>query len=229
MRSQPTALLFDFGGTLDADGISWRDRVFRLYREAGVTVTAEEFAPHFYRADDGLVGALPATCSLDETVARLFTGLTATLCPGVPPGLATRLAGHFVDDVRRHARASAAILAGLRPRYHLGLVSNFYGNLETVGADLALTPLLGVMVDSTRVGVTKPDPRIFKTALAALGVGAEDALFIGDSLPRDMRGARDIGMPHVWLAGPGEPRTTGACCADDRVIRTLAELPGLLR
>jgi putative hydrolase of the HAD superfamily len=167
MRSQPTALLFDFGGTLDADGISWRDRVFRLYREAGVTVTAEEFAPHFYRADDGLVGALPATCSLDETVARLFTGLTATLCPGVPPGLATRLAGHFVDDVRRHARASAAILAGLRPRYHLGLVSNFYGNLETVGADLALTPLLGVMVDSTRVGVTKPDPRIFKTATCA--------------------------------------------------------------
>lgn len=227
MGSRPTALLFDFGGTLDADGVSWRERAFRLYVEAGVVVTAEDFAPHFYRADDALVGAVPVSCSLDETARRLFTALTEALCPGARD-VAARLAGRFVDDVRRHARASAAILARLQPSYRLGLVSNFYGNLESVSADLALTPLLGVIVDSTRVGFTKPDPRIFKTALAALGVDAEEALFIGDSVPRDMRGAREVGMPHVWLAGAGEPRTTGACCAGDRVIHSLVDLAELL-
>ncbi|MBI3976278.1 MAG: HAD family hydrolase, partial [Armatimonadetes bacterium] len=32
------ALLFDFGGTLDADGVPWKDRIFTLYRAEGVDV-----------------------------------------------------------------------------------------------------------------------------------------------------------------------------------------------
>ncbi len=57
-----------------------------------------------------------------------------------------------------------------------------------------------------------------------MGVGPSEALFVGDSLPRDMAGALALGMPHVWIRA-GEGR---ACCAGDRVIGSVAELEGLL-
>ena len=80
-------------------------------------------------------------------------------------------------------------------------------------------------MDSARVGVEKPDPRIFDAALTALGVPPREALFVGDSLPRDMAGARGIGMAHAWLA---PAPATRACCPDDPVIHALDELEALL-
>ena len=51
-------VLFDFGGTLDSDGVAWKERFFALYRSEGLDLSAEAFAPAFYAADDALVGAL---------------------------------------------------------------------------------------------------------------------------------------------------------------------------
>ena len=65
-----TAVLFDFGGTLDADGLAWKERVYRLFREEGVAVERERFDPLFHAADDALVGTLSPTTSFDATVAR---------------------------------------------------------------------------------------------------------------------------------------------------------------
>ena len=73
------AVLFDFGGTLDADGLPWKERVFRLFREEGAVVARERFDPSFYAADDALVGAIPATSSFQETVARLVTSVAVLL------------------------------------------------------------------------------------------------------------------------------------------------------
>ena len=50
------------------------------------------------------------------------------------------------------------------------------------------------MVFSTDVGLRKPNPRIFKIALFNLGVGAEEAAFVGNSLQADIRGARSVSM-----------------------------------
>jgi putative hydrolase of the HAD superfamily len=142
--------------------------------------------------------------------------------------LARRLTERFLADAHDHAVASRAVLADLTRRYRLGVVSNFYGNLETVCADVSLAPLFGVIVDSARVGYSKPDPKIFETALAALGVAADEATFVGDFVARDMRGARDAGLEHIWMAGHGAPAGIGPCCAADPVIRSLGELTALL-
>ena len=64
----PRAILFDFGGTLDAPALTWKERLFGLCRAEGIVVTPDRFDPLFYGADDALVGAIPATLSLDETV-----------------------------------------------------------------------------------------------------------------------------------------------------------------
>ena len=220
-----TALLFDFGGTLDADGLAWKERFRALYRAAGLAPDGS-FDAVFYAADDALPGALPHTCGLRETVARLTAGVSAGL--GVEDvALTARVADGFLEASLATIRGNRALLARLRERYRLGIVSNFYGNLDAVCAELGIDALFDVVVDSTRVGWSKPDPRIFRHATDALGVAPAETTFVGDSPSRDMAGARSVGMRHVWLAGP-EATAARPCCPGDRVIARLGDLDGIV-
>lgn len=218
-------MLLDFGGTLDADGVTWKERFYRLWREEGVAESREAFDPVFYAADDALVGGIPATLTFTETVQRLTAGLAAPLAVRDERVIA-RVADRFLADAHHHLRRNQPLLARLRPRYRLGLVSNFYGNLETVCNNTSIQPFFGVIVDSVQVGLTKPDPRIFLKALDGLGVTPADATFVGDSAARDMAGARALGMRHIWLIG--EPAPGGPCCPGDAMIHSLAEVEALL-
>ncbi len=219
-------ILFDFGGTLDADGLTWKERFYRLFREEHLSIAPAAFDPHFYAADDALVRTLPETLGLRDSVGRLARDLAARL--GLDAGGAGgRVAARFLDDALARLDANRAVLGRLRERYRLGVVSNFYGNLEAVCDDAGIRPLFDVIVDSARVGYTKPDARIFRCAVDALGLTFAQAMFVGDSPTRDMAGARAVGMTHVWLVeADGSARTP--CCGDDRVIHTLKDLEGLL-
>jgi putative hydrolase of the HAD superfamily len=220
------ALLFDFGGTLDADGVAWKERFFRLYLDEGVAITREQFAPIFYRADDALVGGISSTLPFEDTVTQLAASVTESIRPG-DRALTGRVARRFLEATRAQIEANRPLLARLAERYRLGIVSNFYGNLPTVCDNLLLRPLFHVIVDSTQVGLTKPDPRIFRRAVDALGIPLCASLFVGDSFTRDMAGALAVGMRHVWLAGDA---STGAepCCPGDRVVRSLREVEAFL-
>jgi putative hydrolase of the HAD superfamily len=225
LPERPRALLLDFGGTLDADGLTWKERFFRLWHAEGAAPTREAFDPVFYAADDALVGAIPRTLSFEETVRRLAAGLAEALAPR-DAGAASRVADRFLADAHRHLRRNQALLERLRPRYRLGVVSNFYGNLDTVCHNVAILPLLSVVVDSEQVGCAKPDPRMFTAALETLRVAVADAVFVGDSAARDMAGARALGMRHIWLTEPAP--AAGPCCPGDAMIHSLAEVEALL-
>jgi putative hydrolase of the HAD superfamily len=219
--SVPTALLFDFGGTLDADGVPWKERFARLFAgEAGTA--ADGFDSAFYDADDALVGTVPRDLSFEGTVGLLARGVAENLGR---PETAAAVAGRFLADARSCLVRSASVLGRLHERYRVGIVSNFYGNLEAVCRETGLASHCDVAVDSTVVGAEKPDPRIFTAALAAIGARPDQAVFVGDSLPRDMEGARALGMPHVWLSS-GRGRS---CCPEDRIIGSVQELLEVLR
>lgn len=226
MLTDCRAVLFDFGGTLDADGLPWKERLSRLYREESVVIAPQRFDALFYAADDALMGAVPPTLSFREIVVRLVEGINQGLELD-DDTLVDRIVARFLERAGRTLRRNASLLATLSRRYRLGVVSNFYGNLATVCAEYAVSDFMGVVVDSEGLGCRKPDPRIFQVAAAALGVEPADTVVVGDSLPRDMAGARAAGMRHVWLAG----RTTlrqQPCCPSDPVIRSLEDLGKLL-
>ena len=218
-------MLFDFGGTLDADGLAWKTRFFRLCRDEGLADDPAMFDPVFYAADDALVGAVPVTLSLFDTVTRLARDVTRALGGDEPAG--RRVAERFLADALARLRVNRPLLSRLSRRYRLGIVSNFYGNLVTVCHNAEIRPFFSVIVDSARVGFEKPDARIFQSALDELKLAPADVVFVGDSGPRDMAGARAMGMRHVWLVGPEAAGAT-PCCADDRVLRALGELEELL-
>lgn len=60
-------------------------------------------------------------------------------------------------------------------------------------------PSVAIVVDSTVVGVAKPDPAIFAPALGALGTDPARTLYVGDTVHADVRGATAAGMPAVQL------------------------------
>ena len=117
-----------------------------------------------------------------------------------------------------------ALLADLRPRFRIGIVSNFYGNLERVIDEAKLGKLVDAVIDSARVGTFKPAPGIFKAALRALRVDARDSAVVGDSLDKDCAPAQTLGLRTVWF-NPNGARRSGN--APDFTIADLAELKTL--
>src|SRR2546428_2819226 len=219
-------VLFDCGGPIDADGLAGRERVYRLCGDEGVGVERNRFAPLSHAPDDALVGTTPPTTSFDATVARLVAAVAEAL--GLADrGMAARVARRFVDDALGHLGDNAPLLARLARRARLGIVSNFYGNLARVCEDARIRPLFSVLVDSAQVGCAKPEPRIFLHALEALGLAPADATFVGDSLLRDMAGARAVGMRHIWLVGAAAP-AGDPCRRGGRAIHSMNDVEGLL-
>ncbi len=218
-----TALLFDFGGTLDGDGTPWLDRFYDLYKEEGVDPGRERFARAFYDADDRLASRhkLPGK-GLEETVALQARDVCASLAADRPE-LAEKIAGRFISDCRKAFSRNKPVLERLARKHKLGIVSNFYGNLDSVLASEDLASYFGVVADSAVLGSIKPEPKIFQHALEALRTDAKEALMIGDSIPRDMRGAEGLGLRHALIASGG---TT--CCPQALVAASLPALEPLL-
>ena len=224
---KPEALLFDFGGTLDADGVPWKDRFFRLWTEEVGEGDRERFDRAFYGATDALVGTVSPTLSLSSTVDRIAEGVAARLAVGEGPP-SRRVAERFTRETLSTLESRVAWLSRLAGHYRLAIVSNFYGNLAAVCAESGIAPHFSAAIDSTAVGCTKPGEAIFRAALDALQTAPGDAVFIGDSVPRDMSGARALGMRHVLLRPAGSGDAPPCCCPDDPVIRRLEDLSEML-
>lgn len=148
----------------------------------------------------------------------------------VDPALAKLLGERFGIERRLRHEAFADVrpaLDDLRRTHALALVTNGASCLQReklAGSGLAETEF-DVVVISGDLGIAKPKPALFQHALARLGIAAEDAVMVGDSVERDVRGAEAAGVRGIWLnrdgASPPEPNGHAE-------ISTLAALRGVL-
>ena len=83
------------------------------------------------------------------------------------------------------------------------VISNSNGTIRTLLERLDLLRLVDVVLDSGEEGVEKPNPEIFRRALARTGVAADEAVYIGDLYSIDILGARGAGLQAILL-DPGE-------------------------
>jgi len=135
---------------------------------------------------------------------RERTWREALLAVGVSDdSLAAELAERY-RDVRRATQLvdpdADGVLADLARDHRLALVTN--GAPDVQREKLAGTTLarhFAAIVISCEVGVAKPDPRIFRLALARIGASAAESVMIGDSLARDVAGAKAAGMRAIWI------------------------------
>jgi putative hydrolase of the HAD superfamily len=222
------AVTFDYGGTLDGEASHWLDRFVDLYREAGLDVPFDRLKQAFYRADDAAYGEpRVAEMSLADLM-RFHVGVQVAVLGVDDRGLQDTLVDRFVARSREAMARSRAVLTELAPRFRLGVISNFYGNVGRILAEAEISPLLTTVADSTLVGAMKPDRRIFDHAVGELGVAAGEVLHIGDSYERDVVAARAAGLHAVWLFDPSKRTKRGAEPDTEVEVRSLDEFVALL-
>jgi putative hydrolase of the HAD superfamily len=114
----------------------------------------------------------------------------------------------------------------------LGIVSNADGTIEEqlrrgkicqVGEGLGV-PVLAI-IDSGVVGVSKPAAEIFRHALDPIGVAPDRAVYVGDTVRYDVRGARAAGLNPVHF----DPFELCSERTDHPHVRRLGELESLAR
>jgi putative hydrolase of the HAD superfamily len=119
------------------------------------------------------------------------------------------------------------VLDGFAKRnIRMGLVTNGVSVLQRAKIDkLGIRTYMSAIVISEEAGIRKPDPAIFRLALARMGADAGAALFVGDNPIADMPGARAAGLISVWL-GRGQEWPV-VSFQPDRIITELADLLNL--
>lgn len=81
----------------------------------------------------------------------------------------------------------------------VAIISNSEGMLDRLFSDLGILAHFDLVVDSGKLGVEKPDPRIFRVALERFGVPPARTLHLGDVFATDVLGARAAGIRHALI------------------------------
>jgi putative hydrolase of the HAD superfamily len=190
-----SAVLFDFGGVI-------------------LTSPFDEFAAYERREGlpEGFLRSVNATNADSNAWARLERSESSIEQFVVEFEAEAQALGHRVDG-----RQVLACLSGeLRPEmvraveqcaqhFATGLLTNNVLSDEpatTSGGSFAeLLDLFDVVVESSRVGVRKPEPRFYEIALAELGVRADQSVFL-DDLGVNLKPARAMGMQTIKVTDP---------------------------
>jgi FMN phosphatase YigB (HAD superfamily) len=152
-----------------------------------------------------------------------FVHLLAALggCDDLLPELVARAADSSYWTVL--AAAAPETLAQLRRRYRLAVISNADGGIRRLLDRAGIADFFEQVIDSGLVGCEKPDPRIFQTALSAMGAEAVTSVYVGDIYGIDYCGAAGVGMQAVLMDPAGVYAGWPAPS-----LRSLAELPAWL-
>jgi putative hydrolase of the HAD superfamily len=217
----PSAVLLDALGTLIELETPWP----RLVEELGArgVVVSEDAARAamlaemaYYRAHHDEAGSWAGLKDLRRRCAGVVQERLGTALPIEDVQDALLAAIRF----RAYPEVPAALERLRAAGARLAVVSNWDISLHDVLERTELRALVDTVVISAELGVGKPDPAIFRAALDRLGATAADAMHVGDSVERDVEGARAAGLRAVLVARDGAEAPEG--------VRVVASLDGLL-
>ncbi len=206
--------IFDYGATLDTAGQHWGKKLWHAYERQQVPVTEAQFRDAYVYAERTL-GNEPIIKPTDTFRRTLQVKIRLEMEQLMTAGAwnATeeeyRAKHHTVledvyGEVLQTTAHSRDVLTRLRSRgYEMVVVSNFYGNVETVLEEFGFTPFFKSVVESAVVGIRKPNPRIFTIGVQRLGLRPEEVMVVGDSFYKDIEPARQAGCQTAWFKGEG--------------------------
>lgn len=228
-------IIFDYGGTIDSHGDHWSEVIFDGYRHAGLEIDKDAFRKAYVFAERELARnrhILPQHTFLDLMLIKIRIELEELARMGT---INTEDTDRYTDPIARYCYNQAReaccearpVIELLAENYPLVLVSNFYGNVESVIRDMGLRHCFKGIIESAVVGVRKPDPRIFMLGVVALGLKPEEVLVVGDSFRKDIEPALSIGCKTAWIKGKGWTAEEDAQ-THPSIIGSLNELPTIL-
>jgi putative hydrolase of the HAD superfamily len=226
------AIIFDYGGTIDTDGIHWGEVLRQSYSSLGVDVDVSAFRNAYVHGERTLATTplIKPSYNFLQTL-RIKAGVQleylkeSGIIPSEYPSeaAASRIAEWCYAYAQRSVCRARPVLRKLSEAYPLVMVTNFYGNMSAVLEDFRLREMFTAVVESSVVGVRKPDGAIFRLGVEATGFPAAEVAVVGDSYDKDIFPAASIGCPTVWLRKTGwSDPGTGARA--DRIITSFRDL-----
>jgi putative hydrolase of the HAD superfamily len=226
------ALLIDYGGTLDTDGVHWSEFFWNAYQHFHIPVTKKNFKDAFVYSERKIPAVIKPNYGLEKTYGTQlnyqFEYLEKeNLLSGFAFAIINDMSRYCLNKVLTNIETTRSILSLLEREYKLGIISNYYGNLETVLVETSLKKYFDVIIDSTVAGIRKPDKKIFELALNKLGVEPKNTTIIGDSYKNDIVTAKELGCSTIWINVAGWDEPAEIYCADN-IINSIKELNDLL-
>jgi putative hydrolase of the HAD superfamily len=217
------SVIFDWGGTLTP----WH--TIDPY-ECWLTVTADPAQARALHEAETAVWTLARDEHRSATVEEVIDAAAATLTPEQ-----RRAYYAWWDDHSYTDPAAPAVLQALRERgLKIGILSNTIWprvEHERIFTRDGVSALIDGAVYSSEIAWTKPHPKAFEAAMAAVGVSDPAlAVFVGDRLFDDIFGAQRVGMRAVHIPHSQIPawQTTGVEGSPDAVIGELGDLVAVI-
>lgn len=205
-------IFFDLYGTLlvygnmDTAWSDWLNEFHKHLRLRGLTHSIESFA----KSCDQFFGKSEPTPRQHNLT--VFEQRIQNLCSDLHLNLTseniTEIANKIASVWQRHISLDPEALYVLQTLHHskkLALISNFDHppHVHSVLSKSGLTHLFDSVVISAEVGIKKPDPRIFDSALEQTGMKPEEVVYVGDT-EDDTKAARAAGMVSILIQRENE-------------------------
>lgn len=231
-------IIFDYGGTIDTNSRHWAEVLWSQYVKHQVPVDKESFREAYVFGERALAkypfvqpwhnfhDVLSIKTKLQ--VEWLAEQRKLPMDELQLQSYAARIADSCYNYVLDILKVTCPVVEALASSYKLVLVSNFYGNIQTILSDFGLLNCFDAIIESSVVGVRKPDPAIYRLGVDAMGCEAENVLVVGDSFSKDVVPAKAVGCRVAWLKGEGWGGEVIDESVPDVVITDLAQLPALL-
>ncbi|QLG48768.1 HAD family hydrolase [Natrinema halophilum] len=206
----PRAVVFDLDYTL---AVPRRDRATILEE-----VTAATGAPALTREEYLAAHRRNLTTETREPIFEDLLGQS-----DVDPAAVARVYRETIADDLEPLPGVEAMLSDLRDEYRVGLLTNGpiraqRDKLETLGWEDAFDAAL--VTGELEAG--KPDPRAFEAVVDELDVPLAEAVYVGDEVEADIRGATEAGMAAIQVlleTGP-EPDPRAVAHVEQSAVAT---------
>ncbi|MEJ2613627.1 MAG: HAD family hydrolase [Ignavibacteriaceae bacterium] len=225
------SLIFDFGGTIDTDGIHWIEKFWDSYQQHSINVSRAQFIDAYIFAERKMNEKINMKDSFRTTITQQLSLQFEYLQNNniyKNNNSGADIASECYADVENSISKFKKIIEKLENQYTLAVVSNFYGNLETVLDEFNIKNFFKLIIDSTVVKIRKPDPEIFRTTLKRLSTLPEQSFVIGDSYENDIKPAHEIGCGTIWLINKNYQRKENTFFADYK-ISSINQLRSILK
>jgi putative hydrolase of the HAD superfamily len=219
------SLLLDFGGCIDAPGIHTRTLFWRAFTREGLMAESQReiFQEAYTLADQRMMKTGEAKAMGLAAFNRFNAGLISETLH-LPAGAGDEPADWVTSEMSRHIEGVRPALQEYSSRMPLGIISNFTGNLEVIMQEFSIRNLFSSVTESFYEGCSKPELKIFRSALAKREFAPEECLYVGDNPKNDIEPARSLGIKTALIY-----EDVRRDCGADAYIRHLSELGPYLK
>jgi len=201
------AVFFDWMNTISHPEPDRHEQYCQVAQELGIELSPQKVIRGIYKADDELPAGIPLRWSeeKDEEPFIRFQKIVLAEAGVKLPRETIRKIPKRLKEIFKGATFALyddalSTLKALKQRgLILGLITSIGKDVNLALRELGLDPYFNFVVTSREVGVDKPQPPIFLTALERAGVSAQEAVYLGDQYETDVVGARGVGIKPILI------------------------------